>query len=323
VYARRICALMVPAPETEADEYRELQQRLNAKQAESESLEATLVKAISDKEAAHEAGRAGIRAAKGHMDQLRGELGAVRRWRDAQARDGPTGAEPTEEDEERKTHAKAKQTELRGLRHELQRWKHQVEITEAKWPRQEDEIVRLKAELQHTLDILQSTQHAVKHHEVERDFANQASSPSPEQGGDPGDVPLSGGGHGCIEAHAERVIREDIEGKNVRLSGKAKRLSGVVAAQQLLIQRLEKQVLQEERELDQKDEHLYHQSGRVAQLKSLTRKRSDSHVAKMLGVAAVQPNQRKVGSTTSSVSLDIAKSASLSQLPEGYQLPPI
>merc|ERR1711939_1304428 len=133
-------------------------------------------------------------------------------------------------------------------------------------------------ELTHTLDILTSTQHAVKHHEVEKEFRQaEASPPVPESdcGDAVGEVPLLGGGHGCVEAHAERLVREGIEGKNVRLSGKAKRLSGVVAAQQLLIQRLEKQL--------QKEEQLRSQGGRVSQLKSIVRKHSDARVAKMLG----------------------------------------
>merc|ERR1711939_247892 len=167
-------------------------------------------------------------------------------------------------------------------------------------------------ELTHTLDILTSTQHAVKHHEVEKEFRQaEASPPVPESdcGDAVGEVPLLGGGHGCVEAHAERLVREGIEGKNVRLSGKAKRLSGVVAAQQLLIQRLEKQLLKEEHHLEQKDEQLRSQGGRVSQLKAIARKHSDARVAKMLGVAAEQPNRRKVMSNNSSVSVGASMEA--------------
>lgn len=217
------------------------------------------------------------------------------------------------EDEEKKTRQNEQKMQVRVLRHELAKWKHQVELVEAKRPRQEDEIIRLKAELTHTLDILTSTQHAVKHHEVEREF----QSPAPvQQEGEDLAVPLQGGGHSCIEAHVERQLREGIEGKNVRLSGKAKRLGGVVAAQQLLIQRLEKQVLKDEHQLEQKDNHLHSQNLRVAQLKKIVRTNSDTHVARMLGVASMQPGRGTGPSNTGSVmSMDNGMSASAPMLP--------
>jgi len=311
-------------PETEAEECAALQQRLDATRADCSQLKHVLYQASSDKATAKEAGLAGIRAAKAHMEQLRAELVAVRRWlRSKTAGDKideanvdtlgecSDGEQASEEDEERKTHKKAMQVEVRSHRHVLARWKHQVEITEAKVPRQEDEIIRLKAELTHTLDILTSTQHAVKHHEVEMDLRQEAAAADVPEA----KVSLLGGGHGCVEAQAERIVREKIEGKNVRLSGKAKRLSGVVAAQQLLIQRLEKQLLQEELQLEQKDDHLDFQNTRMSQLKALTRKRSDKHVAKMLGVALDQPNRRKAPSANSSVMSSLQGSASVPNLP--------
>jgi len=281
------------AADTDVDECAALQSRLDAEKDECAQLQALLAKANADKAAAHQAGAAGIAAAKAHMSQLRSELVAVRQWRDEHTGD-QNGAlaqrsvetEASDADEERKTYMRAKQLEVRTLRHEVARIKHQVELVEAKMPRQEDEIVRLKAELTHTLDILTSTQHAVKHHEVDREFYKG-------EGDDDGQVQLRGGGHGCIEAQAERIVREGIEGKNIRLSGKAKRLSGVVAAQQLLIQRLEKQILNEEQLLGRKDEQLSFQHGRVAQLKGLIRQNCDLHVANMLGVAPNQPGLRK------------------------------
>jgi hypothetical protein len=302
---------------TEADECAALQIQLDAKRLECSKIQAALDQAIAGKAAAHEAGLAGIKAAKAKLEQLRAELVAVRRWRDArtgfvvESEDGAVGPQAPEMSEEAKTQAKTQQVAVRSLRHELARWKHQVELIEAKRPRQEDEIIRLKAEVTHTLDILTSTQHAVKHHEVEREFQN----PVPEnEGVDNGEVPLLGGGHACVEAHAERLVREGIEDKNVRLSGKAKRLTGVVAAQQLLIQRLEKQLLQEEQHLEQKDEHLRFQDSRVSQLKVLSRKQSDAHVKRMLGVAEVQPNQR-MGGASSNTSVEMGMSASTPQLP--------
>merc|ERR1711920_1089862 len=127
-----------------------------------------------------------------------------------------------------------------------------VECIEGKRPRQEEEIVRLKAALTHTLDILSSTHHALRHQEVEQEF-QRAAVMDDADAIVRGEVPLHGGGHGNIEAQAERHVRESVEDKNIRLSGKAKRLSGVVAAQQLLIQRLEKQLLQDEQQLERKE----------------------------------------------------------------------
>jgi len=303
--------------ETDVDECTKLQMRLEAKRIECSQHEAALAQAQADKAEVQKAGLSGITAAKTQMTRLRSELVAVRQWRDAHTGDSQLVPDPvaSDADEERKAQVKAKQLEARSLRHELSRWRHQVEILEAKLPRQEDEIVRLKDELTHTLEVLTSTQYAVKHRKVDREFQQGTALPqSPSSSGDAnGQVPLRGGGHGTIEAHAERLIREGVEAKNERLSGKAKKLSGVVAAQQLLIQRLEKQVLKEEKLLDHKDERLHEQAGRAAQLKLKVRKNSDSHVAKMLGVAAQQPNRQKGYSTNSSMSLEAG----------GSGLPPI
>lgn len=317
-----------PIALTEADESAELQQRLDAKRGECSQLKEFLAQVGTEKAVAQEACLTGIKAAKAQLQQLREELHAVRNWRSSNnevggspvASGGPDAfsvAAPEaseEEDAEMKQRAKEMQQTVRGLRHELARWKHQVESIDAKRPKQEDEIARLKGELTHTLDVLTSTQHAVKHHEVEREFSLAQEQTNEAEVQDSG-VPLHGGGHGCVEAQAERFVREGIEDKNVRLSGKAKRLTGVVAAQQLLIQRLEKQVLTEERDLDTKDEQLHYHAGKIAQLKTLVRKHSDVHVAKMMGVAKQQPNQRQAPSSNTSMEMGRAHSSP--------QLPPI
>jgi len=309
--------------QTEADECAELQQRLDDKLAECSHLSETLGQVANDKVVAQEAVLGGIRAAKAQMMQLRAELQAVKNWRSS---NNEVGGDPSammaekapeaseDDDQEMKQRAKEMQQQVRGLRHELARWKHQVESIEAKRPKQEDEIVRLKGELTHTLDVLTSTQHAVKHHEVEREFSLAQEQDNEMQGQQLGDVPLHGGGHGCVEAQAERLVRESREGKNIKLSGKAKRLTGVVAAQQLLIQRLETQVLTEERDLDQKDDQLNYHARKIGHLKALVRKSSDAHVAKMMGVAADQPNRRKAANS-GSMSLELGMSASAPQLP--------
>lgn len=316
-------------PQTEADECAELQQRLDARRAECAQLKEALAQVNNNKAVAQEACLFGIRAAKSQMGQLRLELLAVKKWRSS---NNEVGGEPLapgaadaeaakaleaseDEDVELKQRAKEMQQQVRAIRHELARWKHQVDSIEAKRPKQEEEIVRLKGELTHTLDVLTSTQHAVKHHEVEREFNLAQEQQKENECKDLGDVPLHGGGHGCVEAQAERLVREGIEDKNIRLSGKAKRLSGVVAAQQLLIQRLEKQVLMEERDVEQKDEQLNFHASKISHLKTQVRKHSNAHVAKMMGVAAEQPNRKAPATYSNSTSLELGQSASAPRLP--------
>jgi len=60
-------------------------------------------------------------------------------------------------------------------------------------------------------------------------------------------------------------------------------LTGVVASQQLLIQRLEKTVLKEEGLLEQRDAQLADESRRHLRLKGALRRRSDQAVAQALG----------------------------------------
>merc|ERR1712083_786481 len=104
------------------------------------------------------------------------------------------------------------------------------------------------------MDVIDSTRNTVRHHEVEqklRDVVPIGSSDGERSAGDR--LPLHGGGHGSVEAKAERIIRERTEQQNSGLSSKAKKLTRVVSAQQLAIQRLEKQLLKEESVLDQKE----------------------------------------------------------------------
>jgi len=307
--------------QTEAEECAALQQALENQRAHCAQLQDALVQTAAEKRAAHEAGLAGIRAAKAQMQQLRDELDAVKRWKinniEAPAAQGPLhdlvpDEDPVEDDHELKLRAKELQQHLRNARHELSKWKHQVDLIEAKRPKQEDEIAHLKAELTNTLDILSSTQHAVKHHEVEREFMAQETFNADGEA-----VPLHGGGHGCVEAKAERLVRESIEDKNISLSAKSKRLGGVVAAQQLLIQRLEQEVLSEEQSLEKKDDQLLVQDTKMAQLRTLVRKHANAHVASVMGVAAVQPNRRKAQASPFA-SQELSKSSSAPRL-----LPPI
>jgi len=289
-----------------------LQRRLEAKLADCEKLQESMAKVSAEKAAAHEAGMLGIRAAKAHLGSLQAELATIRGWRqeqEMQERELPLAdgssedAPPPEADAMAEAHQEVKNTRMRDLRlgsrtlrHEVARWKHQVALFEGKRPKQEEEITRLKGELTHTLDVLQSTRHALKHHEVEREFSQQAAAPAAPapQADDAGalsHVPLHGGGHGSVEACAERKVREKAEDRNTRLSAKAKRLSGVVAAQELLIQRLERQLIQEEHVLGQKDSQLSNSTTRVAQLKGILRKKSNEKVAAMLGMVPQKPER--------------------------------
>lgn len=287
------------APKTGADEVAALQQRVESKKAECSQLMAALAQASAEKARAQQAALSGIKAGKTHMERLRSELALVKRWteahptldanRDASGTDvaagvGAEGGASEESSPEEKMLLRSHQVQARELRHELSHWKHQVDLHEGRSLKQEDEIVSLKAELTHTRDVYESVQREVKHQEAEREFQAPAGG-SIIGGGDTEDqyhVPLHGGGHGSIQAHAERVVRESAENRNINLSGKAKRLSGVVAAQQLLIQRLEKQVLEEERALGQKDRQISQNDQSIGQLKAMVRQHSNNLVAGLL-----------------------------------------
>jgi hypothetical protein len=296
-------------PRTEANEFTALQQKLEAKLIECNELKSALSQAATEKAAAHRAGLLGIQAAKTHMQHLRAQLDAVKAWmakheqKDIQeappnvfGKDALSLIEEGEgmsvdddssqnnlvSEEEDRTKRCSLQQQIRTLRHELARWKHQVERHESRRPGQEEEIMRLKAAVTHTLDVLESTRHIVKHNEVEKEFQRAAEAEKNLQIGKV--VPLLGGGHGSIEAHAERYVREQVEERNDQLTGKAKRLTGVVGVQQALIQRLEKQVLHEEMLLEQKEVQLHSDALRIGQLKAMVRQRSNAYVANMLGV---------------------------------------
>lgn len=278
---------------------RELQHRLDAKMAECSQLRATLAEVSARKLAARQVALLGIKTAKAHIEKLRSELLAAQRWIGMQQSAETDAVESGNVDEEtlrpaapndglseeEKMRQRRLQVQVRELQHVLARCKHEFELHEAKRPKQEYEIEALKAELTHTLDVWASTQHAVKHHEIERECQRLEHGPSMDGSVDPHRVSLHGGGHGSIEAHAERLVREKVENRNINLSGKAKRLTGVVAAQQLLIQRLQKQVLYEEHLLEFKDRQLLHDDQEIHQLRSVVRKHSDAYIAGRLGIS--------------------------------------
>eukprot|EP00927_Polykrikos_kofoidii_P028709 TRINITY_DN24992_c0_g1_i1.p1 TRINITY_DN24992_c0_g1~~TRINITY_DN24992_c0_g1_i1.p1 ORF type:complete len:557 (-),score=124.36 TRINITY_DN24992_c0_g1_i1:59-1687(-) len=213
--------------------------------------------------------------------------------------------QPVRQTEEERVRRQNMQLQVRALRHELLRWQHQAELLERDNPVKENDIVRLKAELTHTTDILESTRNAIQHNEVDRELRRNAeASPQPAQG-----VPLLGGGHGGVEVKAERGIRQRCEQRNAELSSKAKQLMNITASQQLLVQRLEKALLYEEGELEQKAIRLSQEKGRKQQLKDLLRRRSDDAVASALGVPGAR--RRLVAAAGGG----ITKAASCSRLP--------
>eukprot|EP00747_Dinoflagellata_sp_TGD_P181466 gnl/TRDRNA2_/TRDRNA2_35318_c0_seq1.p1 gnl/TRDRNA2_/TRDRNA2_35318_c0~~gnl/TRDRNA2_/TRDRNA2_35318_c0_seq1.p1 ORF type:complete len:323 (-),score=76.63 gnl/TRDRNA2_/TRDRNA2_35318_c0_seq1:88-1056(-) len=282
----------------------QLRRRLADKLAECERLRNQVAELKVQRDATHQSGIAGIAAARTHMLQLTNELYEVRRvlsgaTGDAEqdtAEDGtyqgssvidPTNVGPGLTDDE-KEKQRVLNLQVRRLRHEVARWRHEVEVLEAGRPQQEDEIVQQKAELTHVLDVLESTRHAVRHLEVERDMRPRDISLI---GGEPGAeiAPTSGM---SIHAIAERNIRERCEMKNSRLSEAAKKLADIMAAQQLHIQRLEKQLLKEERELGQKDTQIIGHAHRTNELKGALRRHSDDVIATSLGFPTADGGRR-------------------------------
>lgn len=172
---------------------------------------------------------------------------------------------------EEQTRIRALQLEARNLRHELSKWRHQAEMLEAEQPTQEEEIERLKAEMIHIRDVLDSTRLAGRRHEIEQEY-RQASTfilqrsasdaqlhTSDDKGSETSgftSFPLAGGHHSSIHAQVERCLRERTEQKTEVLSDKVKKLTRVAAAQELLIQQLEKEFIKEEQIRDRKDSQL-------------------------------------------------------------------
>lgn len=251
---------------------------------------------------------------------------------------------------------RALQTQVRAMRHELAKWKHQVDLMEVQKPKEEGEIVKLKAQLTHAADVLDSTRSAARHAEIDRDLAAAgldreglaavtaaaaAASSSVAAWGEAAAkgqqlVPLVNLVKRDIrgtnmEALAERTIRERTEEKNDMLRGKAKRLNNVCGAQQLLIQRLEKQILKEESSFVQKSMQLGHEAQHHAQLQKALRKRSNAAVAEALGLgskgARAGAAARTASATATSPEQQMAPSGSaggsMSRCSSAPQLPPI
>lgn len=303
-------------------ELMEWQKRLADKKEELSRLKDGLAQAVNEKQAAQQAVSAGAAAAKAQMMRLRMELTKAKRRLAAHsqalaaqspeegAENPPPGAATAKlsgaELDQQNAIKQALLLKERALRQEVERWKHQVTLQEKQRPREESTIVRMKAELTHAADILESTRQAVQHEEVERDLTRQGLVISQEQSlaasqedsdlkssksraslaGEP--VPLYGGGHGGMEARAERHMRQRFEEEGEMLSGKVKQLIGITAAQELLKQRLEKALIKEETDLEQKDRQLAFEVRRANNMQRNLRRRSDEAVAVALGFARVR-----------------------------------
>lgn len=332
----------------EDSELQGLQSRVQAKRAHCQQLREQVAAVHADKDAAKNACMSGVEAAKVQMGRLREEVSAMRanhgqsqplsgaatsaeqsqeashasslvpheREGVVAVHSGTPAVAPRETDEER-GRRDGLQLQARTLRHELSKWKHQAELLEAQRPQQEQEIITLKAKLTHFTDVLDSTRNTVRHHDVEQKLRDVVPISLPNDERESGyRLPLQGGGHGSVEAKAERIVRERTEERNGGLSSKAKRLMGVVGAQQLLIQRLEKQLLKEESALEQKEMQLAHETNSHTNLKGALRKRSNFVVAAALGVPGARSSSVPPGMSQDHSSANISTtSVSASQLP--------
>jgi hypothetical protein len=241
----------------------------------------------AEKEASTKSCLAGVEAAQAQMLRMRAELKALKQAPDKDATEKQ--GEAIDEDEVH-SRRQMQQVEARALRHELSKWRHQTSMLEAERPKQEAEVARLKAELANAEDVLESTRHAVRHLEVERrhNEPDSTAAPSGPPRLDKNGLPIGKdkGGRGNVEAVAERRVREKAEERGSQLSSKTKRLGQVLIAQQMLIQRLEKQILKEEGILETRELRLSGEAKLHVRLKHALRQRSDEIVIeKLLGKA--------------------------------------
>eukprot|EP00931_Biecheleriopsis_adriatica_P016448 TRINITY_DN12110_c0_g1_i1.p1 TRINITY_DN12110_c0_g1~~TRINITY_DN12110_c0_g1_i1.p1 ORF type:complete len:307 (-),score=92.97 TRINITY_DN12110_c0_g1_i1:188-1108(-) len=282
------------------------QQELELKLRACDQLKIRLEACKREKHTIQQACSAGLEASKAQMAQMRAELKALRQAREsvaaeaAEVSSSPPARHPVDQDEQRSL-MQMRQLEARGLRHELAKWRHQATLLENKRPQEEMELANLKSELQHAHDVLESTRHAVRHLEVETAQATKhdaeakpAGAPQLDKNGLP--VGRGAGGKGNIDALAERHVRERQEERGTKLAGKAKRLGQVVLAQQLLIQRLEAQILKEEDVLERREQRLAGEMKLHLRLKVALRQRSDEIVVeKILGKQAAPLKSKRHG----------------------------
>jgi hypothetical protein len=223
----------------------------------------------------------------GHgLQQVSGAPAAVYAAADAAAASGSPPREATASlallDDQRDKAEKSRM-DLRTLRHEMGRWRHQAETLEASLPDEEAELQRLQSELKHTTDILESTRGAYVQRAAE---AQEAAKPALKRSASAvlkNIVPLHNGGHGGVEAFAERGIRGQMEQRGDELNAHQQLLVGDMSSQQHLIHRLEAALLTQEQELDQKTKLVAKETSRNDRLKARVRKNNERLVAVAIG----------------------------------------
>lgn len=319
-------AARCPSPELAT-----LQQRLEAKRDICRQLQEQIEACQAERDATRNACMAGFAAAREQMVQMQSELAAARRLQAAAISESADGTADTDtataavEMDLDKAKKSALELRARALRHEVSRWQHKIEALSAQQEKREADLARLTNALTHAGDVLDSTRNLALHAKIDLEFTpapvqeTQATQSQPKAA-----VPLFGGGNGCQTVLAEKFVRERTEEKNHMLIGKTNRLKGVFSAQQVLIHRMEKQLLKEEGDLDHKSMRLALEQQRQQQLKGSLRKRSDDAVLSALGM----PANYKVGGgsmvsvTSSGLSQSQSQGALLSPPGPACPLPP-
>lgn len=264
-----------------------LQRELALQRQSCAKLRERVASTREEKASVMHASLAGVEAARAQILQMRQELEILQ---SKKGDEDPVEDSNVEDKEAETSWRQMKLLECRNLRHELSKWQHQASTLEAKRPADEEEVQRLKAEVMHAQDILESTRHACRHLEVEQSIPNV----EPEDDDDY-DVlsPKQSSAHSGVQVLAEKHMREKAEERGAQLAGKAKRLGQVLLAQKLLIQRLEKQIAEEELRVEQKELRLAGEEKLHLRLKVALRQRSDEIVVdRILGKLPVTQRQK-------------------------------
>lgn len=311
-----------------------LQEQLMLKRADAAQLQDKIDAVTAERDEIQRTCLVGVEAAARHMAWLRSQLQALQPKAKVNVQeeaatpapgrpkvpklalplgggDSPIHQAPSEpvlvDLEHEKSRRKVLETEARLLRHQLLKWKHEAELLEAEAPKREAELERQRADLMHLSDVLESTRQVIKHMEVERGATTTHGSNNWGETASTQTV----GTRSSSEIVAERKVREKTEGRNAKLASKAHKIAQVLAAQRLLIDRLEKQLLKEEGLLEQKDLQLAGEEQLEKKLKASMRRRSDKIV-----VAALLGRSAKTSNRSASVPPGLEEQ-------EAGQLPPI
>lgn len=326
---------------------------LEARRQAVQELREAVAALRDERESVRRSCSVGIQAARAQMVRLRAELAAaqrtsahIRSTQSASAHNrshSSAGTRLTADDsadlDTQRATSQGMQLEARCLKLELTKCRHRAVRLEQARPQQEAKLARLGADLTHARDVLESTRTAARHHELE---AEGASVPCPRLEDGWHGAPVAGraltskkkkralsaadGGRGNVEAAAERVARGAVERKGEELTEKVRRLQRVQGAQQMLIERLEKELLKEESRLQQKDLQIHGEEQRRHRLRSVLRQCSDDMVAAALGIGPAAGAAGEGGSDRGSVDSFVGGGARGGTPPEAaapMDLPPI